>query len=129
MSSYVAGLVSLIEGTVFVPPIGGVSPYPLLPTAVLPFINVREVFGRQLQNLSTRSGMIETIMQIDIWSKDYEEAYEIRKTANNALIDTFGSVGSLIISGPIRHVTDAELYDGTRRIHQLISRFHIWWEA
>lgn len=127
--SHVAALVQVIQGLSLSPTPGGISPVPLPKGASFPYITVRKVHGTELENLSGRSNLLETVMQVDFWSKDYEEAFSMQTAVKDALLEGIGVSGGStgFTLKTCNHVNDAELFDDVRELHQLITRFHIWW--
>ena len=124
MNSNLAGLVALIQ-TASIAGVGGISPLPIPDRAVFTYVTVREVMGKELQTLDNLvDGLNKTVMQIDCWDSNYEAAWAVRNKLKQALL---GYSDANVF--PINHVNDAELYDGPRKMHQLVCRLLIWWKA
>jgi hypothetical protein len=105
----------------------GVSPRPLPDNGPFPYITVQEPTDRKLLTLTGPTGISESFIQFNCWSKDYEEANTSREALKIILDDYSGAAGSRVIDSS-DHNLDTELYDGDRELHQLITRYHIWWE-
>lgn len=106
---------------------GGFGPAPVLAKTAMPYIVVREIFSRELTSLNGRSGLTRTVMQIEVWDRDYEQAYQKREEIKDGILGFSGPVDTQAVDGPISHNADVELYDGVRELHSLITRLEIWW--
>ncbi len=126
MTSHVAGIIILLRAQVFDPVLKGASPVPVKPTFVFPWVTVREAAGRELQSLTGPSGLVETLMQINVWSKDYDEAYALRSAIKSYLLPYTGAAGSENIQGVTHHL-DSELSDDQRELHQAVLILKVWW--
>lgn len=126
--SYVAGLVDLIA--VGYPTVASsVSPPPLPPTAVFPYVTVHQIFGEELQSMDGLSGMTSTMMQVNCWDKDYERAFSLRASLTTLIMAGVNTVTLGLNLKAVSIPRYQELYDGPRELHQLIGRYAIWWEA
>lgn len=131
-NSRVASVIGVISQ--YVDGVGGISPVPVPPRITLPYITVHEILTRELQNLTGRSGLAQTLMQVNCWAKTYEAAYALRDQVKDSfLLDSrgLGPVQSNTLSSGqriegVNHDRDFELYDANRELHQLIVRFSIW---
>jgi len=116
----------------------GVGPVPLPPGAgaakvrdnasnrFKSYITVQEISAKDLFSLTGPSNYVDSIMQINCWCADREEAHRMRTRVKALLINHSGAVGSLNIDGS-EHVLDAVLYDSDREVHQSIVRIHMAW--
>lgn len=127
MSSYVAGVVSLVESSLGPPLVGSISPPPVPPNAVFPYTTVHQIGNTLIQNLLGSSQLCQTVIQINVWDPDYELAFALRRRVQNMLLPFVGLTLGMTIQG-INHVYDHELYNGPLELHQLIARYGIWWE-
>lgn len=122
VQSRAAALISLIED------IAPATPPPLLYTEPLPHITVHEVSAVDLETLEGYNGTSTGIMQVNCYSKSYDEAYNLRDQVK-VVFRTFtlgGMADSLSIQG-VNHQLDRELWDGNREIHQHIVRYTVHW--
>lgn len=126
MTSCTASTISVLLGASLSPTIGGISPPPVPPSAIWPYITVQDSFSRELESLGGSSGLLRSKIQINCWSKDYEQAWQMRLAVKNFLLPYKGTAGSQTIQD-VKHGGDHELYDGQREIHQLILTVWIWW--
>lgn len=137
-NSYVAGVVTLLKAAFASPlQIGGISPPPLpasafptstsLDLALRPYLTVQQIGNSELQSLAGLSGLNRTIMQVNCWHPSYESAFSIREAVRDVLMPFAGATAGLTIQA-VNHVQDTELEDGTRMLHQLVTRYAIWWE-
>lgn len=127
-----AGLIYLIRTTVT--GLGGISPPALPPFATFPYITVHTIKGDELESLTGTSGLQETIMQVNVFHKDYEAAWNVRETVKTLVLGFTGNVGNGKVLKAANHsqgsgAGDSELFDTVRNFHQLIVRFCIWWES
>jgi len=127
VDSRVAGLLQIIDGVEGVAESG---PGPLPAKAQFPYVIVKQVTGKELENLTEKSGLISTIMQVECWDKDYEVAWALRELIKNTLLVTGGAAGTSgqVISS-VNHDHDRELYDDRQACWEAICRLHIWWES
>lgn len=125
--SHVAALIQYIQDLTLDPVLGGIQPPPLPNDATYPYVTVHKIMGDDpAKTLDGPSGLQRTVMQINVWSPDYEEANSTKDAIKDALIGVFGPVGSLTVEGAY-HMMDAELYNPERSLHQLITRLMVWW--
>lgn len=125
--SHVAALIQYIQTLVLDPGLGGITPPPLPNDATFPYVTVHKIMEDDpAKTLSGPSGLKRTIMQINVWSPDHEEANAALEAIRDASIGLVGPVGSLVADGSY-HVADAELFNPERAVHQLISRIMVWW--
>lgn len=127
-NSYVAAMVTHIEGLTLSVPLAGVKVPPLPASASSPYVIVRQVSGVEIQGLERRIDVNEAVMQVEVWSDDYEQAWNIREELKDEFIDDSQSIGGQATIGPPLHIVDAELHDGPRDLYQLIARFLIRWK-
>ncbi len=126
--SHTAGLIQYIRTLTPTPALGGIGPTPVPYPATMPYVTVREIMGKELECVDgTRVGTIMTVMQVEVWSKDYEQANSIREQLKSSILEHSGATGTLTVAGPINHVTDAELYNDANELHQRVTRYLIWW--
>lgn len=125
--SRIAELVKFLMGHDPNPALGGISPHPVPARAVMPYVTIREILAKELESLNGRSGLVRTIEQVECWDSDYERAHQLREFIKDRLLQFSGPIDTRTVDGPINHVMDVELYDGTRELHQLASRFQVWW--
>lgn len=126
--SHTAAIVQFINALSIA--VAGPPPLPL--NAALPYVTVREVIASELESLTGKSNLTRTVMQVECWSKDYEMANSIRESIKgpgdgSGLLGAYGAVGTRNVQGPINHIMDAELYHERLEIHQLITRYLVWW--
>ncbi len=125
MNSFVAETIQLLKSH-FTSSIGGISPSPLPPSAVFPYITVGEATVKEVEHLGGLSGVQQVIIQVNCWAKDYESACSIRDNAKAYLCGFSGTAGSRTIQG-VNPVVDTTLHDGVRSLHQSITRVLITW--
>lgn len=128
--SEVAGLVYLIRTNIV--GLQGVSPPPLPAIAITPYVTVHQILNIGLESLSGPSGMVKSLMQVNVWSKDYEVAWSFRESIREFILAFTGNVGNgRIIEAANCNAGfgagNTELFDNVRLYHQLISRILIWW--
>jgi hypothetical protein len=130
--SRIAAVIQLVLGnTGQIPAIVGpaqASPAPLPATAKYPYVTVNEPFTKEIESLQGRSGLAGALIQVNCYSKDYEEAWETRE-AIKVMLCTFKGVSSAITIMDVRHKLDTELFNDATEVHQLISRFILWCET
>ena len=127
MSSHIAEVITLIKNSLG-SSIGGISPHPVPPQAVFPYITVTEIHGSELESLTGISGQNRMIVQVDCWDKSHEVAWGIRVRVKALLLPYKGTAGTQTVAA-VNHQNDAALYDGNRSLHQLVTRLFIWWTA
>lgn len=125
--SHTAGLIQFIQTMTLDPAIGGIGPVPLPQDAVLPYVTVQLISAIEIESQDGPSGLIKTIMQVNCWSKDLEQASLTRQQIKDALLGGFFDSEDVHVDGPINHIMDTELYDPNRELHQCISRSLIYW--
>ncbi len=124
MSSRVARIIDILDAGLSSPPVAtGYGPNPIPEDAELPYVTVQEVNASPLESMEGPSGKTRTLIQVNCWAKDYEEAWEARRLITDYL-HTYRDSEVVAVNFPRSH----ELYDGLRRLHQLIAAFWIWWE-
>ena len=127
--SHIGGVISIINAALSSPRrIGGICPIPLPDHATFPWITVQETISTELESMDGQSGAARSVIQVNCWSKDYDEAWELRSAVKSLLLPYSGSAGGEVIRG-MNHGRDLEQYDGARQLHQLVVIFHIWWES
>lgn len=124
-NTYVAELIQVLI-TQFSGSYGGISPAPLPPGAVFPYITVSEITVREVESLQGLSGVTFTILQVNVWDKDFEGAGVMRDTIKQYMCSFSGTAGSRIIQG-VNPVVDSMLHDGVRNLHQAVTRLQIAW--
>lgn len=107
---------------------GRVSPYPVPPRAVFPYVTVRELPTKDLESHSGYSGLTMSVIQVDVWSEDYEEADTIRQAAKTGIRGCIGSGTDPRVQA-INHQNDTELLNSETSKHQLITRYIVWFET
>lgn len=128
MSSRIAAIVAVLNGTPLDPLPKGVGPRPVHSRSTFPCITVSEVMAKELESLSGMSGAVFAPMQIGCWSKSYEEAWALREAVKARLMAMTGAAGDHIVLS-VNHGTDRELYDDQRELHHLIEVLRIWWQS
>lgn len=109
--------------------LNSVGPEPLPEKLTADGITVREILAQELEDLGGRSGLCHSIIQVNCWDRDYEEANRIRGLIKDLLLDNFtGPMGTLNVDST-NHDIDAELHDAERGMHQLITRIHVWFTS
>jgi len=130
--SHTAAVVSLLNTQFPSPTIAGISPPPLPNDAGDPYVTVQEIQSKELESMTGASDLARSIVQVNIWDKDYEAADTLRTSIKNYL---FGFTGNVVIASVteahvqiVRHMMDWELFNGEVERHQVIARFLIWWQ-
>jgi hypothetical protein len=127
MISKTAGIIQLLMANGYTrisPP-----PVPKLDT-FSDYITVHEVTGKELESLTGISGLSNSLMQINCFSRDYEAAYTLRADIKTLLLGNggySGAAGDRTIQG-VNHGLDRELYEAKQELHQHITRLSVWWE-
>lgn len=129
MSSHVAGIIQLIKASFPSPVIGGISPPPVPPNVIEPYVTVQEIMGRELESLTGPSGLSRSIMQVNCWSSSYESAYNLKASIKAMLLAFTGTTPTGSKIQAVNPQYDTELYDSERKINQSIVRLFVWWEA
>lgn len=127
-SSYVAGLVTGIGAAGLTPTPAGVSPVPVPNDAAYPYVTVQQVLGEEVTCMEGLSNLCGTVMQINCWSKSYEQAFAMRAAIQAYLATLTGTIGAT--GTKVERVTDfktQELYHPDPELHQLILRADVWW--
>lgn len=142
-ASNIAAVISALVGLPGQMSIAGISPVPLpddaFKTVAGPWVTVQEISTKELQTQSGGSGVGPSIIQVNVWNAQYEYADAARKRIYNILsnlsgsISVSGSVGGGSVSGAVvcqgsNFMGNHELYDPIRELHQLVSRFQMWFE-
>ncbi len=125
VNTFTAETIALIKGQ-FTMGLGGISPSPVPPTASFPYVTVTEVTVLEVESLYGLSGVQQTIMQVNVWDKDYEAAGTMRDSIKAYLCGFTGTAGTRFVQG-INPVLDTSLHDGVRSLHQAITRIKITW--
>lgn len=139
MASNIAGMVQALINTIGSDSAySGISPAPLPDDAFAdsnnPWITVQELNAKELQTLDGGSGVGPCFIQFNVWSKDYEAAYELRLALNAIIAVMTGTIYAdighrdVVVQGG-NFMGNYELIDGERKLHQLISRFQMWIEV
>lgn len=129
MTSHVAGIVGLLMAEISSSVMRGISPPPIPSlTTAYPYVTVSEISNIETENLEGVTGVQHSVIQTSTWDRNYETAFTLRAVIKDALLGYSGISLALHIQG-INHIMDAELYDADRELHQLISRFSVWWEV
>ena len=124
--SRVAAIVTMLDTGV--PALVALSPPPVPPDAVFPYVTVQEVLETELENLIGRSGNTRTVMQVNVFSKSYEEAESVREACKVYLMGRTGVFQGQTIDA-INYQHGGYLYDGQQSLHQCIARFLVWWRT
>ena len=130
-SGLVSALVTLLQ-TVNPPIAQNFTPPPLPDEASvnwpIPWIVVRNVTTKKVKDLSGDAGLAWSIMQVECWSNQYDSADVCRGLVKNKLEDIPSGtvVNNLTIDGST-HVIDTDIYNGSKELHQLITRYKVWW--
>lgn len=131
MASRASGLIALLSSLVPTSVVGvRIHPLPdnIDGTPIsYPFITIIEGNASKLLSLTGPVGNTDSWFQINVWSNDYEQAAVCRELVKDILDSYAGVAGTRVIDSS-DHILDTELYDGDRELHQLITRYHIWWE-
>lgn len=109
--------------------LGGITPPPVPPDATFPFITLHEVSDKEVEALDGPSHLDAATIQVNCWSKDYEDAWNTREKVKGALLSGFSGTFSTVVIQGCTYLMGAELYDPTRQLHQCIARFHVWAES
>lgn len=129
MTSHVAGIVGLLMAEISSVDMKGISPPPIpSSTTLYPYVTVSEISNIETENLEGITGVQHSVIQTSTWDRNYETAFTLRAVIKDTLLGYSGTSLTLHIQG-INHIMDAELYDSDRELHQLISRFSVWWEV
>lgn len=129
MTSRNGSLITIIESLFGSPmTIGGVGLTPLPPNPKLPWVTVQEISIREEEKLdAARVGLVLTVAQINVWDSQYSRAFGKREVIRDYLYSFKGVINSNKIAA-VNADVDREFYDGTRELHQLVTRFRIYWE-
>ncbi len=125
MNTFVAEVIQLLKSN-FTSSLGGISPVPLPPSALFPYMTVQEITGKEIEHLGGISEVQQTIIQVNVWAKDFESAGTMRDSAKYYLLGFKGTAGSRVIQG-VNHVVDSMLHDGVRSLHQGVTRVMVTW--
>lgn len=126
--SYVGGLHAALEEKGLSPRPTRISPPPLPPDAVFPYLTIQHIVGHETESLQGLSGLTAAYMQFNCWSPLYDEAFGLRLAVVGALQMVAGPIGSTGLA--VESINDyryTELYDASRELHQLILRTLVWW--
>jgi hypothetical protein len=105
-----------------------VTPPPVPDNATFPYITILEIGAVELESLTGKSGLVRSVMQVNCWSKDYEECWALRKLVKDMLMAFTGAIGGETIDA-VNHSSDRQLYDPQRELHECVASFIIWWES
>jgi len=125
VNTFVAEVIQLLKGH-FTSSLGGISPVPLPPSAAFPYVTVQEITVKEVEHLAGLSGVQQTIIQVNVWAKDFESAGTVRDSAKLYLCGFSGTAGSRVIQG-VNPVVDSMLHDGVRSLHQGVTRVLVTW--
>jgi hypothetical protein len=108
---------------------------PVSTVYLLPWITIVEIDSKNIQTLSGSAGVGPTIVQFNVWGQDYEYASLARQKINTILEGFSGTISktidsftaSIVCQGG-NHIGNHELYDGERKLYQLISRWTLYFE-
>ena len=127
-NSFLAGVRGVLDAAVLDPePIGGISPPPLPSTALFPYITLQQIGNTEVESMEGRSGLNRTIMQVNCWHGDYEKAFSLRRGILMLARPWTVPISLGLTIAAVHHLTDMEMYDGPRELHQLIARYAVWW--
>lgn len=121
---HVAGIIQLILQEL---PDTEIGPQPVPDDASYPYVTIQEILNEDVEDHEGFAGLAMSIIQVNVWDKDYSAAQTKRAAIKDTLRNYSGSAGTSIIQGT-NHRLDRELFDGDRELHQLITRFDIGWE-
>lgn len=124
MNSHAAEVITLLKA--HVTGVVGISPSPVPPQPAFPYVTVAELRGDEVQSLTGVSGLNRTIIQIDIWDKTHETAWNMREAIKSYLLPFKGTAGTQTIRLVTFNVENM-FYDGNRSLHQAVVRLFIWW--
>jgi len=125
VNTFVAEVIQLLKNH-FTSSLGGISPVPLPPSAAFPYVTVQEITVKEVESLQGLSGVQFTVIQVNVWAKDFESAGTMRDSAKAYLCGFSGTAGSRFIQG-VNPVVDSMLHDGVRSLHQGVTRVSIAW--
>jgi hypothetical protein len=132
MISPVAGIITLLNSQFSSPQMVGISPPPLPSNAGDPYVTVQEIMDLETESMEGQSGLLKSVIQVNVWSNSYETAHALRKAIRDYLLSFSGPIGG---SPPdatldaVNHIGGFELNKGLVERHQLISRFKTWWQS
>lgn len=133
--SFVAGIATAIRvavglGTFGMPVPSSVTPPPVPENAQFPVLTVQQITGEEGEVMEGLNGLTATVIQVNAWSPNYDEAFALRKNVLGVLFALTGAVaGTPLVVDRTTGFTYRELYDGSRELHQLILRCTVWWTA
>lgn len=107
---------------------GGIGPVPVPDNAPLPFITVQQIMHMRLQSHDGDSGVGPSMMQVNCFSKNYEEADALRALVDLALNGLTGIFAGVVSQGA-NHNHSHDIYDSERELHQCITRHQVWFET
>ena len=125
MNTFVAEVIQLLKAH-FTSSLGGISPAPVPPGALFPYITVTEITVKEVEHLAGLSGVQQTIIQVNVWAKDFEIAGTVRDSAKLYMCGFRGTAGTRYIQG-VNPVVDSMLHDGVRSLHQGVTRVLVTW--
>lgn len=130
MSSHEAAVIHLLDTELAVSGQFYRASTPPVPSNVMfPYITVQEAIGVESMNLVNSSGLNRKVMQICVWDKSHEVAWELRESIKSLLLTPYkGSAGDHVIQG-VDTPVEKTLYDSIRYLHQLILQITIWFES
>jgi cobalamin biosynthesis protein CbiG len=115
--SRIAAVITTVRGLAFS---AGIGPPPVPPDdSQLPYITVQEIMNTEIESMYGPSGLVRTVIQLSVHSKNYSESWSIREACKKALINPTS----------VQFIQDHELYDGERSLHQHVARFNVWGES
>lgn len=79
-------LASIVHALSSIPDLAGISPVPLPPKAVFPYITLQEILSTEVESHDGPSGLVETAFQINCWAKTYEAAFSLRVEVQSFLV-------------------------------------------
>jgi hypothetical protein len=127
MNSRAAALVGIINMALG-SDLKGCSVPPVPTNAIFPYITIQDITGKELESMTGPSGLLRSVVQINCWSKVYEDAWNTREAVKSFLLTFTGTAGDKNIQA-VNHATDREFLDGVRELHQCVCSFLIWWES
>jgi hypothetical protein len=125
MNSRVSAVVQLI---LTAKPTVSISPPPVPPNAVYPYITVHEILNRELENMEGISGLQHANIQVNCFHEDMEAADVLREDVKDIILGFSGTSSGRTIQG-VNHINDAYLYNADIEAHQCITRFSVWVEV
>lgn len=104
-----------------------ITPPPVPRGATFPHITILVMNAEEIDSHDGVSRLLQAIVQVNCFSKSYNEAFQLRDAVKHVLLPFDDEVQGVIVQG-VNHVADRELYNSETKVHQLVSRVLMWFE-